>query len=367
MKLNTQELKTACSLVVNAAGMNPLLPITQMLGIRADGKNVTLSVRGTSSFFNIDIPAEGKDSFSIVIMVEQFTKLIGKFTKEFTTLVAEETFLSVSCNGQYKLEYIQDADKSFLEWSDYPPLPKKVDKVALKAGIISDVYKTHRTSVMATMERPAYTHVYLGNTALSTNDVLVVQTDLNIFDDHVVLLNLDVLNVLALAGGDLSLQISDNVVLFKGTKWEYYVEGYKDHDQFSYDTLVNFIDDDFPYCAKVSKAELLATLERISLFIGVYDSGKCNVTFGDSLLISSSTSSGVDSINFLTPPVVNTGGKKKVPSAMYNIPAPALKEAIIAVSGDEVALHYGNDTALKIVEGDKVALVSYLQDENNEF
>jgi hypothetical protein len=131
------------------------------------------------------------------------------------------------------------------------------------------------------------------------------------------------------------------------------MEGVEDY---AIDAINGLLDEKFNSSCKVSKVNMLALLDRILLFVGVYDNRAITLTFTEEGIdISSKQSNGIETIKYL---------ESKNPKAFTcAIDIVMLMDQIKANESETIEIQYGNDKSIKLVNGDITQVIAFLDDE----
>ena len=114
MILRIEELKDACSKILNAVDANSLSTLTETLEIKTVGQNLFISVTNREYFAQVKIPINESIEFKATVNATLFLKLVSQTTTEILELTVDETNLNIKGNGSYKLPLIYDGE-SLLE------------------------------------------------------------------------------------------------------------------------------------------------------------------------------------------------------------------------------------------------------------
>jgi hypothetical protein len=107
------------------------------------------------------------------------------------------------------------------------------------------------------------------------------------------------------------------------------------------------------YC-RLRKKEILDLLDRLSLFVKSFDDGAITLEFTlDSVKVSSLSSNGVETINFME----SKNAKEKTIKININRLISQLK----SYTSDSVDLYYGSDLCIKLVDGDVTQVIALMR------
>ena len=206
---------------------------------------------------------------------------------------------------------------------------------------------------MTTNDYPWYTCYYMGDSVIATDTFKISTLRKKLFTEPHLVSNeqmnlLDVMydeSVDVYAYGDKMLFVSPHCTL-------YGIEP-MDIDEFSVDAIESLVNQRFGSMCKLPKDSILRLLDRISLFVGVYDNGEICLTFTpEGLMVTSKASTGTEMI----PYIESFNFADFVCSANVSM----LTSQIKAQTGDTIELWYGEDSSIKIVDGELTSIVALL-------
>ena len=356
LTIGTELMKDVMSRAIKGVGNNKLLPITQMICVSLkDGVLTTITTDGTNYLYVKEQHVAG-DDFYVVVDANQFAKLISKMTSENITMtVAEKTgALNVKGNGNYILELPLDEDGEYIKFPDaYEKLTllEPDERGVINKSTVQVILETVKPALATTFENPEYTAYYVADKVVGTDRTIIASMDVE-FCNVPRLINADFLDLVAVMreekiatayyGTDIVFQTQDATIVGK------LAEGV---DDYAIDAISELVDQEFTSSCSVPKAELLQMLDRLSLFVGPYDDNSVILTFvKEGLQISSKASSGVEIISY----VASTNHENFIAPINVN----TLIKTVKSVSSDVIEMSYGNDSAIKIVDGSITIIVA---------
>lgn len=356
MKVVTSRMKEAVNKAIKGAGFNNLIPITSMIGIKlSDGKLRFLTTDMTNTLCIIIDKVSGVD-MDITVDADKFGKLIAKTTSEDIELIVIDDVLSVKANGTYKIPLIADEEGLVT----FPALSETKGKTTnIKLTSIMQAYNINKSALAKTLENPALTGYYCGDMVISTDANVITFNDFKMFEQNEPLLispqlmQLLTLNkqedIKLIADKTLLTFIADDMIVQGAV-----MEGIED---FPADDVKAYLDEAFTSSCKVPKDLLLATLDRLALFIEPYDKNGAYFTFGrKGINIHSKKDASTEVINYVE--------SKNFEPFMCCVDIPMLKEQLQANPDDTVKICYGNENALKIESGKVTQVIALLEDED---
>lgn len=358
LTVNTQLLKEMVNKAIKGAGMNRLLPITNMMLIEiADNKLNLLTTDGTSTLVIKTDKCETADDFYVVVPIDIFSKLINKTTCESVILNLEENNLLVKGNGSYRIPLPLD-EEGLVKF----PKPKDIEVAEdkneiIKNSFIKSVINTNKASVAKTLEIPCLTGYYVGEEiVVSSDENNACYNKINLFNDNV-LVSTKVLDLLALSNyEEIKYVRKQNYLMFFAEDLTLYTQELEGKDIFPIEPLMELYNNStFKSSCKVPKILLQSVIDRLMLFIEPYDKNAVTFTFTQNgLQISSRKMSGIE--------VVNYTASEGFEPFIAIVDVVSLKAQIDAYQGEEIEIWYGLSNALKLQNGNITQIISLLEE-----
>lgn len=356
MKVVSSRMKDAVNKAIKGAGFNNLIPITSMIGIKLKGGKLRLFTTDMTNTLCIIIDKVSGVDMDITVDADKFGKLIAKTTSEDIELIVIDDVLSVKANGTYKIPLISDEEGLVT----FPALSETKGKTTnVKLTSIMQAYNINKSALAKTLENPALIGYYCGDMVISTDANVITFNDFKMFEqDEPLLISPQLMQLLTLnkqedikliADKTLLTFIADDMVVQGAV-----MEGIED---FPADDVKACLDEAFTSSCKVPKDLLLATLDRLALFIEPYDKNGAYFTFGrNGINIHSKKDASTEIINYVE--------SKNFEPFMCCVDIPMLKEQLQANPDDIVKICYGNENALKIKSGKVTQVIALLEDED---
>ena len=363
LSIKTVVFQELVSRAIKGASQNKLIPLTSLMAIEVKAGTLRLITTDASNYLYIRQDGVAGDDFYVVVPVEQFSKLISKMTSENLTLELDDASLTVKGNGTYKIELTLDEEGNLIQYPD--PVATELmtsnpkDTKTIKLTTVKTILNTNKAALALTMENPQYTGYYVADKVVSTDSYKICCLNVPVFDEPVLIApeSMNLLDVMTVE--DIDVDIFEDVMVFGSkdcTVYAHKMEGIKD---FNIQAIQGCLDEEFTSSCKVSKTELLAALDRISLFVGKYDNNAVNLTFTEKgLNISSPASTGSETLEYMD-------SQNFVPYD-YRLHIGMLQQQIKAYAADSVLIKYGNEAFVKFVDGNVVQILSTLVDETEE-
>jgi hypothetical protein len=157
----------------------------------------------------------------------------------------------------------------------------------------------------------------------------------------------------------IHVDFKDAVMVFSTKDCTVYSHEQEGIEDFAVDSILEYLNVEFPAHCKITKSVFLQVLDRLSLFVTDLDDGAINFIFTkEGLQVSSRSSSGVEVI-----PYVESENFTEF-SCCTNIGL--LIKQVKSQLGDTVDLWYGDEVVLKLVDGNVTKIIALLEDSSEE-
>ena len=172
------------------------------------------------------------------------------------------------------------------------------------------------------------------------------------------LISNNTMNLLAIMEDEtVNVEIGDNEIVFTDTNNMVYGQVMSGIEDYQINAINGLLDSEFDNMCKLSKQELLQVLDRLSLFVDVYDKNSITLDFTENdLLISSKRTNAVESIEYLN-------SEKKIDNFTCYIDIELFRTQVKAQVGDVVELWYGKENSIKLVNDEITYIVALLGEE----
>lgn len=359
MKVVTSRMKEAVNKAIKGAGFNNLIPITSMIGIKLSNGKLQLLTTDMTNTLCIIIDKVAGDDMDITIDANRFGKLIAKTTSEDIDLSVKDDVLFVKANGTYKIPLISD-EEGLISFPDVNQDFSNSQEgwTDVKLSSILQAYNVNKSALAKTLENPALTGYYCGDTVISTDANVITFNGFKMFAwDFPVLISAQQMALISLfKEEDIRVTCDPERIIFV-TDTQIVdgalMEGIED---FPANEVNAYLDEAFTSSCKVPKDLLLSVLDRLALFIEPYDKNGAYFTFGrKGINIHSKKDASTETINYVE--------SKDFKPFVCCVDIPMLKEQLQANPDDTVKICYGNANALKIESGKVTQVIALLEDE----
>lgn len=358
LKIKTEKLKEMLSKSIKGASNNKLIPLTGLMCIQLKSGTLTLTTTDATNYLYIKEEKVAGDDFYVVIEVDTFSKLVARLTCEEVELTLKENSLEVVGNGTYNISLPMDESGEMIKYPD--PLAdiklNSKNSKTINLSTIVAILESVKPALAVTLETPCYTGYYVGDSIIGTDSSKITSMDVKLFDSPV-LISPEMMDLLAtMTCEKINVFVKNNVLIFTSPDVVVYGTALEGIEEFQIEDIRQYFEAEFDSVCKVSKSGLLQLLDRLSLFVGMYDKNGVNMTFTKSgLQISSKASDGVETINYVE------SSKSKEFSCMIDITI--LATQVKAIVSDVITLHYGGELpALKITDGNITQILALMSE-----
>lgn len=357
--LNTTKLKEMVARAIKGVGNNKLIPLTSLMAIELKDSVLTLITTDATNYLYIKEDKVVGDDFYVVVDANQFSKLVSKMTSENITLSVKENvwILEVKGNGNYRIELPLDENGQPIKYPDpNSSLTAVKDCGTVNRTTIQVILDTLKPSLALTLENPCYTGYYVGDRVVATDACKIADMNVELFDEPT-LISSEMMDLLAVMSAEkIKVDRVNDSLVFSTPDCIVYGKVLDGIDDFAIDAITELVNTEYNSCCKVSKNVLLQVLDRLSLFVGPYDKNAIILTFTkDGLQISSLATSGVEMVSYT--------GSDNFTEFTCPIDVNMFMQEVKAIQSDVIELYYGDDNAVKLVDGNITIIVALLEEE----
>ena len=363
LTMKTEKLKDMVSRAVKGVGNNKLIPLTSLMAIEVKNNKLTFITTDATNYLYIAEDKVVADDFYVVVDANTFYKLISKMTCENVVLEVTSGIwvLNVKGNGNYKIELPLDENGEPVKYPD--PVAKmdlsSASEKMINRTTVQVILDSIKPALATTLENPCYTGYYVGEQVVATDTYKIASMGVNLFDanrlispefmDLLAVMNAEKITVY-MTDTDIVCSTPDCIVCGK------FMEGIEDY---AIDAIMGLVNTEIDSCCSVPKNAILQLLDRLSLFVGTYDKNAINLTFTQNgLQVSSKAANGVEIIDY-----VSSSNFRDFTCA---VDIQMLTQEIKAIQSDVIELYYGEDNAIKMVDGTIKIIVALLEDDTME-
>lgn len=359
-KIKTSTLQELVGRSVKGVGNNKLIPLTSLMSMSLEKGILTFITTDSVNYLYIRQKADGED-FSVTVSADMFYKLISKLTCENVEIDLRDHCLELKGNGKYIIELPVDEDGRFISYPD----PLKTFKaegpgVEINLTTIDLIRSSIKPSLAVTLEVPCYTGYYVGDTVIGTDTFTVASMKKKLFDTPQ-LISSEMIDLCGVMTEEkIHVDIVDNVVVLNSPDCSIYGTTMEGIEEYAVTEINELLETEFSSYCKVSKAELLALLDRLVLFVGSHDKNEIGLVFTkDSIEVSSKALTGVEDIRYVE--------SENFTEFSCKLDIQTFVQAVKSIPSSVVSLYYGAENAIKFVDGDISILLATLDDVDLEY
>lgn len=352
MKVNTSILKNMLS-AASRCKPSKLLEITNYYELDFSVEGISLRATDGVNFITINHPTKCDDQMSVIVKADQFSKLINKTTKDTVGLKLMDNYLEVKGNGTYKVEIVSD--------EVYPTLDIDADKEFMityttLSNAVIDGAKAKSTSPN---DGALYSYLLRDNQIITADAIKVYSTELDgeYLDDVELLIpptlatllqSIDVENIIFKVNKDCTLlrAIGQNVIITGALQ-----EGAPE-----YPNVMPLLAGKYPHTCELNVKEVLQALDRLNLFVSLYDRGIIDLVFTDVNMTISTSSKSLETIEY-------TKGIDLPEPFIISVDGGYLKDLFSAVDEPSVTIEFGADETIKLCTKNSTMLLAAADDE----
>lgn len=359
LSMSTEKLKDMVLRASKGSGNNKLIPITSLMAIELKDNVLTLITTDATNYLYIKEDKVIGDDFYAVVDANIFSKLVSKLTYDIVTLeVGTNAVMSVKSNGNYKIELPLDENGEPVKYPDpYAQLPETIaDAGIINRSTIQVILDTIKPALAVTLENPCYTGYYVGDNVVATDTYKIASMNIKLFDEPK-LISAELMNLLSVINEEkINVAISDNTIVYKTPTCIIvgkFMEGLEDY---SIDAIMELVNTEYDSHCTIPKSAILQLLDRLSLFVGVYDKNAIFLTFTrDGLQVSSKAANGVEIIDYVA--------SNNFKEFTCPVDIQMFTQEVKSIQSDVIDLYYGEDNAIKMVDGNITIIVALLEDD----
>lgn len=357
LTLNTNLLQTMVSKAMKGASCNKMIPITGLMAIQLKDHKFTLITTDATNYLYVEEDKVDGEDFYVVVQADMFSKLISKLTCETVVLTVTDNTLYVKGNGNYKIELPLNEEGELIKYPD--PLAKDStleDAGEINLSTVRLILNTSKAALATSLEVPCYTGYYAGDSIVSTDTYKICGIDIKLFDEPALISaeTMDLLNVFT--DEKIKVYRANNTIAFVTPSSTVYGKLMDNIADYQIDAIGGLLDQEFESSCKVSKAALLQLLDRLLLFVSAYDKNGIYLTFTQNgVQVDSKQSNGSELINY------SESSNFKPFTCCIDIEM--LHSQVKANTGDGIEIHYGEENAIKLKDGNTTQIIALLDDD----
>lgn len=359
LSMSTSTLQSMVAKATKGASCNKLIPLTGLMAIELKNHKLTLTTTDANNYLYIKQSHVDGDYFYVVVQVDIFAKLIARLTCETVTLTLKSHKLVVNGNGEYSIELPLDEDGELIKYPN--PLEKMIltDCDEINLSTINLILNTAKVSLATTMEVPCYTGYYIGKRIIATDTCQICGINIKLLSMPA-LISSEMMDLMGVMTDEkICVYRDDDVIVFESGNCTIYGHVMDSIENYQVEAITELLETEFNSSCKLPKSAMLQLLDRLALFVGVYDKNGIYLTFtNEGLVISSKQSNSSELIKYLD--------SKDFADFTCCIDIEMLRSQIKANTGDSIEVQYGEDNAIKMTDGNVTQILALLEDDRVE-
>lgn len=357
LTISTSTLQSMVAKAMKGASCNKMIPLTGLMAIELADHTLTLTTTDATNYLYVrEFKVEG-DDFYVVIQAEMFAKLVSKMTCERVSLELKDNTLMVTGNGKYSIELPLDEEGELIKYPN--PLTTYGPGGAegrIHLSTVKLILSTAKAALATTLEVPCYTGYYVGNKVVATDTYKICGIDVKLWDEPA-LISPEMMSLLDIFTDEhIAVCRKGNVMVFESANCTVYGTLMDSIDDYQIEAIDGLLEQDFESSCKLTKSALLQLLDRLALFVSPYDKNGVYLTFTrDGLQIESKQANSVETIPYAE--------SNNFHPFTCCVDIEMLHSQVKANTGDGITLYYGDESAIKIADGNVTQVIALLEDD----
>ena len=357
MTINTSTLQNMVAKSMKGASCNKMIPLTGLMAIELANHTLTLITTDATNYLYVKENKIEGDDFYVVVQAEMFAKLISKLTCEKVSLELKDNVLMVTGNGKYSIELPLDEEGELIKYPN--PLfttTFETEPYTINLSTVKLILATAKSALANTLEVPCYTGYYVGNKVVATDTYKICGINIKLWDDPT-LMSPEMMSLLDIFTDEkISVWRIENTMVFKSENCIVYGTLMDSIDDYQIEAINGLLEQDFESSCKITKSAMLQLLDRLALFVSPYDKNGVYLTFTrDGLQIESKQANSVEVIPYTE--------STNFHDFTCCVDIEMLHSQVKANTGDSITIHYGEENAIKITDGNVAQVVALLEDD----
>ena len=357
LTINTSTLQGMVAKSMKGASCNKMIPLTGLMAIQLLDHELTLITTDATNYLFIHEDKVEGDDFYVVVQADMFAKLISKLTCEKVSLELKDNILMVTGNGKYSIELPLDEEGELIKFPN--PMENGLHDIqadAINLSTVKLILNTAKSALANTLEVPCYTGYYVGNKVVATDTYKICGINIKLWDEPA-LISPEMMSLLDIFTDEkITAMRAGNTMWFESKNCHLYGTLMDSIDDYQIEAINGLLEQDFDSSCKLNKAALLQLLDRLALFVSPYDKNGVYLTFTrDGLQVESKQANSIEVI-----PYAESNNFRDFTCC---VDIEMFHSQVKANAGDCITLHYGEENAIKITDGNVAQVVALLEDE----
>lgn len=352
MKVNTSILKDMLR-AVSGCKPSKILEITNYYELDFSVEGLSLRATDGINFITINYPEQCEEEMTVIVKADQFSKLINKTTKDTVTLKLTDNYLEVKGNGTYKVEIVSD--------EVYPTLDIDVDKefTVTYTTLSNAITSGAKAKSNVPTDGVLFSYLVRDSEVVTADAIKVYSTELDGKDLEGVelLIPPTLANLLqSIDVENIKFMVDDDCTTLRAVGQNVTITGALQEGADEYPDVIPLLTSEYPYSCEVDVKQVLQALDRLDLFIGLYDKGIIDVVFSDTNMAIATSSKSVEAIEYTKPIDLSEPFVISVNSAY-------MKDLFSAVDEPDVKVEFGTEETVKLCTKDSMMLLATADEE----
>lgn len=345
LSINTTQLQALVSKAVKGASCNKMIPITSMMLIERKENKLRLVTTDANNYLIIMADSEGEDFYAVVPVV-LFSQLISKLSTEWVNLVYDEKGFVVNANGDYHIELVFDENGEPVKFpSPYESIMGITPTSKLSLEDIRSILRVNKASLATTLEVPCYTGYYCADRVVTTDTYKLCGNNIHMMDTPILVAPETMALLEVMSEAEVQVAVQDNKILFLTKDCVIYGNLMNGVEDFQIDDISALLNEEFESSCRVKRNAMIEALDRIGLFVGIYDNNSITVQFTDGVIrLFNLDAKGVEE--------VKCESFNNAVQFMCNVNIEMLESQVKAATDDIITIEYGKPNIIKIVNAE---------------
>lgn len=338
--IKTNKLQSLLNKVMKAISNNKLLPITSLIGIKTtkEGHLLLQSYDGNNYLQTLTTTDYYEDNY-VAINANSFYGIVSRINQESITLEFTPKYLLLKTSGSnYKFDIAYEEDKvvTFPTYEQQEATEVIIDLKDLELAL-----NLNKAAAAQTSELVSITGAYFGDKIVTTNGYTACLTNKKLFSKPL-LLSYNTINLIsALNGEKVKVSVSNKITFTDNEGTTIIGEPMPQVDEYPLQKVLSFLEASCTGTFNVSKRDLLQSLDRLNVFVDIYDKNILDAEVTETEFILKGKNSGAVETFKLT-------GTN--PPAKFKVDYGYLRSQVSSLISEVVTIKYGNPSLIIIEE-----------------
>lgn len=360
VSINTSVLQRLLNKVSKGASNNKLLALTSLVYIRLKEGKLQLTTTDMTNYVTAtEYNVVGED-FSVVVLLESFSKLVAKTTTQEIVLDLSEKSLKFVGNGTYNIELPTNEEGMPINFPMYNFTPNS-EPISIKYSDIKSIINSNKSCLAQDMTQPVLTYYYCGDNVISADQYnICINSAVELWGKPLLISSI-MMDLIGLFGDDnISVSISDEAIMFSSPTYCVYGKLFNAVADYPAEPIEAYLSTDFQYECLISRELLIGAIDRLSIFVDKLDSGKLVFEFTQKNI----TVYNANRTSYETIPYIGSTDMSRTGNFTCNINSELVKAQLMSNTDDNLHIYYGEipGSCIKIVDGDIVKITSLMED-----